>query len=258
MPMKMRYWLNTVKGFLKTPQCSDCRITLQFAFERFCPVCRGILKQRPWQAIADTSTDIPLYAACDFNRIFKKQLYGYKYYGETHGQRWLLDLLIDYCRQDTSSVSPQRTLIVTIPPREEADDPKRLTRLADSLSDSLGYQVSVSFLRWKRSNKPQHLVLSRKARFTNMMDTFSLEGVTFDSIDRMIILDDLITTGATISAAAQAIQAEAEAQGASVVIEGLALARVPFISFPEGLSLEETTMPPKQLATVSNTRSGSY
>jgi len=227
---------DSIKSFLKTPQCADCRVTLDEGVAKFCVECRMILRQRTWQAISEVSTEVLVYAACDFNRVFKKQLYGYKYYGQSHGQ-WLSDLLIDYCRQDFSTVPAEQTLLVMIPPHNDAQDQERLMRLASALANAKGWLLSSSVLNWQVECKPQHTILGRKERFENLSGAFSVADINFYSIKRIIILDDLITTGATMVSAAEAIKAQVCRQGRSTIqVEGLALARVPFMPIMGGTS----------------------
>jgi len=223
----------SIKGFLKTPQCADCRATLDEGDAKFCAECRTILRQRGWQAISDVSTEVPVYAACDFNRVFKKQLYGYKYYGQSNGQ-WLSDLLIDYCRQDFSSIPAEQTLLVMIPPHDDAHDHDRLMRLAQAVANAKGWMLSSSVLNWQIQCKPQHTLLGRKERFQNLESAFSVADINFSAIKRIVILDDLITTGATLMSAAEAIKAQVARQGHSIQVEGLALARVPFMPLMGG------------------------
>jgi predicted amidophosphoribosyltransferase len=221
--MPLLSWFDTLINLLKTPCCTQCFTTLANAEALFCSGCRQLLGQRDSQTLLKNE-GMALYAAGDLKPTLKKILYGYKYYSAQNAM-WLANFAIDYWRQlPGTGLHPENTLLLTIPAHANSTDDARLTDIARPFSRAFGYEFSNTALRWGRTCLPQHGLLTRRQRFQNVAGAFSVDTSALKQVQRVIILDDITTTGATLLAAAQAIrQASPERK---LMIEGIALARI--------------------------------
>lgn len=101
---------------------------------------------------------------------------------------------------------------------------RRLSRRADppvSLATTIGQQLGLlvepNLLRWQRDTSAQ-LGLSRQGRFRNMRDVMRVRpGYQLDA-PRLLLVDDILTTGATCSEAARVLKRSGGAEVMVVVV----------------------------------------
>ncbi len=82
--------------------------------------------------------------------------------------------------------------------------------LADALGSGLGTSVLHSALKTQRGRKPvpQHSLITRQARRRNVAGYFKSNPKVRALSGRILLVDDVITSGATISEAAKALKVE--------------------------------------------------
>lgn len=94
-------------------------------------------------------------------------------------------------------------------------------QLAFGIQDVLELPVVENVLRRSRRTRSQ-TNLDRQERWENVSDAFSVVDAAAVAGRRLLLVDDVLTTGSTAAAAARALR---EAQAASVQVAALALAR---------------------------------
>ncbi|MDX2083895.1 MAG: hypothetical protein SFZ03_00725 [Candidatus Melainabacteria bacterium] len=180
---------------------------------------------------------INCHAVTLFNNRIRQLIYSYKFHHQRSHQPALVDLLFRYLCQWQPDWMPLATpggkvWLVTIPPHEAHGPPALMQPIAVSLAQRLQTWLSASAARepggtslfrpagqglfqagestllcWQRSVQRQHHLHTRQERLENMRDSLLCEpSAHFSPDDTVLLLDDLMTTGATLNAAAQAIR----------------------------------------------------
>ncbi len=80
--------------------------------------------------------------------------------------------------------------------------------IADAIQRDMGAGVQVADWMLRTRNTPSQTRLEKKKRRKNLKNAFALKpGVCLDSVKRIVLIDDVYTTGATLNACAQACKA---------------------------------------------------
>ncbi len=215
--------LEKLQGALKSPACAQCAQALPHGGERlFCPPCAGQLGLRPPEPLI-ALPDYAGFAASHFTPPLKRLIYGYKFYERHQDVPLLADILIDYWKQvPLGGLHPENTAVVPVPPH--AGKTPHLAPVARRFARHFGYEYAPQSLAWVRETAPQHSLEGRRARYRNVAHGMAVPENAWRHWQRVIILDDLTTTGATLAEAARAM-AKANLPGAPELIT-LAVAKV--------------------------------
>ena len=237
---------------LHDPVCRECgkamaQSDFRDVFHVYCPDCL-----RSWGfSSMGVATPYPhVWVVCQLTAPLKKIIYGHKFYGGRHHQRLLQRLWLQG-QPVFKSVLPTNNFqgsvwVVSIPSRyrNEANDSsvarpiERLFSLVCrgwSRSESSVCYLGSTGLEWQRNTWPQHRLTQRKERLTNMHQSLAVNDALWQQRlknqgppSAIVVLDDLITTGATAQAPLSAVEAWCKAQGFSHIPQQLlALAYVP-------------------------------
>lgn len=180
------------------PCCPGCDTWLEQQIG-FCEACRPLLERSP----SGSTPPIPLASAYMYGGPLADAICKLKYKARTDLSRALGALL-------ANAVTPYHGLIDTVVPIPLY--PKRLRRrgfnqsalLAASVAKALSAPLSVSALSRVRDTLPQvELDLSQRA--SNVRNAFGAMAMPLKS--RILLVDDVTTTGATFSDAARALRA---------------------------------------------------
>ena len=187
--------------------CKDCLQKIEFLTPPVCPMCgceyNGLLDvcplclqsgKRPWDGALSVFR---------MNGLVKELLHNYKY----HKQPELAALLGELCLLSLRNNMPHIDCIVPVPlhwRRFLQRGFNQSEELSKRLGQGLGIPV-VNALRRKKYTK-QQAKLGKEARISNLSGAFSINHSTFVEKRAILLVDDVMTTGATLSAAARALK----------------------------------------------------
>jgi predicted amidophosphoribosyltransferase len=211
--------------------CRACGVDIRLD-ELFCARCGQVLGLRPARPLARTSA-FRIYAATTLTPAIKKHLYGYKFYRRRDALPLLADLLIHHWRQlaeESSAVGysapirPERVLVLPIPPHSGKNS--LVTPLAARFARGFDYDCRPRALHWVREVQPQHTLLNHRERLRNIARSLGAERECLTGYRRIIIVDDLTTTGATLREAVRAVRQADGRDGLPVDVVTLAVSAI--------------------------------
>lgn len=162
-------------------ECSECRKT-SFHFDR-------------------------AYSACIYEKTVKELVHNFKYGHAPMLDAFLSDLMINFLRDNDNVVEGVR--IITFIPIDRRSLSRRGFNQARILADAIGkfFELPVINTLEKTIFTRHQNELSREERLVNLKDTFKVRGDT-DLKDKILLLiDDVMTTGATLSEGARILKA---------------------------------------------------
>lgn len=208
--------LQTLLHLIYPPKCPFCQKLSPSAEPALCPQCRKTL---PWieGVFRGTGFSRGVYTL-QYKDTVRESLLRYKFSGRSAYERVYGELLAESVAErlagafDLVSYVPvsRRTL------RSRGYDQAKL--LAQSVARIYGVKV-VTTLRKIRSNRKQSGLSDAKARRENVRGVYEAVDPAQFAGKRVLLIDDIVTTGATLSSAAQTLQA---AGAADVVCAALA------------------------------------
>jgi len=179
------------------PFCLNCpRQLTSYVTDGLCPSCR---KHPPAYDRA--------WAVCHYNDPMRKLLHQFKYNGKTGLRKTFASLIATFVQTYHVPLG-QFDLVIPIPLhaarfRERGFNQSAL--LAQTLEKDLAIPVSTHNLLRIKNTSPQ-AQLSKKERWTNIQEAFTIKQ-PFKLHDKSILLiDDLWTTGATAQEAARSLK----------------------------------------------------
>ncbi|OQX00966.1 hypothetical protein BWK69_00315 [Candidatus Parcubacteria bacterium A4] len=211
------------------------KIISDFLFPKFCLICQeeGEYLCQNCQAVIQVSTEhqkyssqelSDLYSAVDYNNsFFKNIIYKFKYppFAEEISESLTL-LIIEHLRSLDKEPNFSGFVIVPVPLHK-----KRLKwrgfnqaeKIGEKLSEALQIPMESNILKKTKEASPQ-IELSRTERAINVKGCFEMEKGTDAKNKRILLVDDIFTTGATMNECARILK---EA-GAKKII-GIVIAR---------------------------------
>lgn len=175
--------------------CSDCQIKLPS--KSLEPVKKFDFMDGVW-VVADYD-----------NQVLSRLLHLFKYNFVLDLSQYLADLLVNFLRQkiDNQEIS-NFDLIIAVPLSRR----RKLWRgfnqaeiLAQHLSLNFGWPTSVNILYRRYNTRPQ-VGLKAKARLRNVQGVFGVKNLSSLKNTKVLLIDDVITTGATISECAKVLK----------------------------------------------------
>lgn len=192
--------------------CFVCQAQLARNRPPFCRKCSRP-PENPQHHFCLTCQNLPLnfdhaWGVFLFNEPMQRLLHLYKYGRKTGLRHFFADQMLAFIREYHLNLN-ENDLIVPIPLH-----PSRLRNrgfnqsllLADLLSQELNLPVSAKNLQRVKPT-PNQARLSQKERWTNIEDAFKINHSNEFREKRILLIDDLYTTGATVSEAAKTLRA---------------------------------------------------
>ena len=207
--------LAALLDLLYPSRCVFCRrLTQRGAL--ICPLCRNGLPETKANAVQH----FPHLRLCASPLFYvgsvRSSLLRYKFGGASHYARLYGEYLakcVDENKISCDSItwaplSRQRL-------RRRGYDQARL--LAEALAGELGLPCE-AMLRKKRNNRPQSSTGSAEKRRRNVENVYALQDGAAVKGKRILLVDDIVTTGATLSACAKALKTGGAAEVCAVTV----------------------------------------
>ena len=179
------------------PFCGLCSRHLeQYSDDGLCASCRGQTRyyDRAW-------------GACLYDEPMRQLIHAFKYNGKTALRKTFLNLMREHI--DTYHV-PLSQFDITAPiPLHAARLRERGFNQAGILSDALcrHYQMAhCADLLWRARPTETQTALDQKQRWTNLQGAFKMNLSKAVTAKSVLLVDDLLTTGATIDAASACLK----------------------------------------------------
>ena len=189
----------------RPPFCRKCSRPLEKPINDLCPTCRR------------TSFDFQAaWAACLYNEPVRKLIHLYKYNHKTVLRHHFFKILFSFI---TSYRIPLAHALIVPVPLHAARLRERGYNQSQLLAQLIAWQycipLSINNLIRIRNTESQS-VLSQKERWTNIQQAFKIKQPDEFKNKKILLIDDLLTTGATASEAARTLK-EAGAQQVDVL-----------------------------------------
>lgn len=201
--------------------CQECRATVRFIEPPFCARCglpfEGEItgsfecsncRERDWPFVRARSAVVAQGKLLDV-------IHRYKYNRAMWFEPFLADLLVRKAKPELALETWDFIIPVPLHPTKLRErEFNQAERLARRLSAETGIPLQTRWLRRVLPTKTQTL-LSREERLANVKRAFSLRGVPPVAGKRLVLVDDVFTTGATTAACAEILHG---AKAASVCV----------------------------------------
>lgn len=186
------------------PRCPVCSRVLGFVpqCERCTPLIPKLLRRELVPlAMHDLQMLKAAYAAFDYKPPMKKALLLAKYDGRRDSVRFFAQ----YMAQGVKDARWEVTLVVPVPSHPSSVEKRghdTALLFAEALAPKLELPLGHDVLKKCYKTKEQH-VLSAKARKTNLLGAFSVEDAESVRGQNILLVDDVLTTGATLNECAK-------------------------------------------------------
>jgi ComF family protein len=225
----IQHWLNTGLGFLYPENCQlcgeqrataregyvcgDCRTQVRFIRPPFCGRCGlpypGDLTT-PFECSNCREVELHFSSARSAvvaRGMVREAIHRYKYQRALWFEPFLADLLIGEAKPVLREQPWDYIVPVPLHPvKQRQREFNQAERLATHLSAATGIPLNKRLLRRIMPTATQAL-LTREQRAKNMRGAFAMTGQSGLDGQRIVLLDDVFTTGATTSACAKVLRA---------------------------------------------------
>ena len=198
--------------------CGDCRAGVQFIEPPFCERCG-----RPFEGSITTRFECANCRETEWDFDWARSavvardpvlevIHRYKYKQSLWFEPFLAELLIQAAGPVLEAQKPDLIVPVPLYPTKERErEFNQATRLAEPLSAATQIPVHKRLLQRVRPTQTQTR-LSREERLANVHNAFALRGGQRLSGERIVLVDDVFTTGATTGACARVLRAAGAGQ----------------------------------------------
>lgn len=207
--IRCRQFLNPADK--KWQLCSTCRRRIVLNRPPFCQCCSRPLPD-PFSLLCKTCQHAPrhfdrAWAATLYNEEMSHLLYKFKYGQKTALRHLFAELILSFIetyhlpRDDWDLIIP----IPLFPSRQRERGFNQSEFLARLLSNRLAIPLVADHLKRIRPTRFQ-ATLTQKERWTNLEGAFKMKSPVVVAGKNILLIDDLLTTGATTSAAASVLK----------------------------------------------------
>ncbi|MBZ0166206.1 MAG: ComF family protein [Candidatus Omnitrophica bacterium] len=210
-----------------TGLCPRCTGRIKLNAPPFCLKCNRHLRETCPAPLCRNCRERPLsfdfaYGACAYTPYLRGLIHQFKFHHKTYLKHVFVQRMMDYVRLHNLDID-QFHAVVPMPlsaARQRERGYNQSLLLAELIACRIDKPLWPKALRKTRHTVNQS-ALSRKERFTNVKGAFRINPSRRFRGANILIIDDLLTTGATASSAAEAVKA---AQAKSVAVLTLAIA----------------------------------
>lgn len=191
--------------------CLSCLANIEFNIPPFCPKCSRSLALTPESTrCLSCKKNAPAFdfawSACLFKGPLKNLLHQFKYNQKTQLRKPFTQCMISFIEQYHFDIN-QFDYLLAIPlfishQRDRGYNQSAL--LADEISRHFNIPITKALKR--NRNTQSQTQLSQKERFTNILEAFTIKHNSNIKNKNILIIDDLLTTGATTSEAARILK----------------------------------------------------
>ncbi len=201
--------------FKQKPQdilCIDCQNQIQFNQTPFCPKCSRYLGHHFNRTKCSVCTENPplfdfAWGACIYNEHLRKLIHAFKYKQKTSLRRPFAQKMIAFIKLYNLDIA-QFDYIVPIPlfpTRQRERGYNQANLLAQLISQHFCIPLAVKSLKRIHHTETQ-THFSQKERWTNTLDAFKIHRSAKINDKNILLVDDLLTTGATTSEASRILK----------------------------------------------------
>jgi competence protein ComFC len=209
----LQAFLQGARELIFPDNCLLCREYLNSHHQRqLCVSCHALLVPNPApfrrQSAPHSFAFDQAWSVCLYNETAQQLLHAFKYNSKTCLSKTFVPLMIDFIGRHHLPLE-QCDVMAPVPLhparlRERGYNQSALLSLALSRHYGIPHQEDL-LVRQKMT--PTQTELGAKQRWTNMEGAFKIKNPTDVKGKRVILIDDLYTTGATLDSAAQALKA---------------------------------------------------
>lgn len=193
--------LDAVLRLLYPPKCPFCRTLSLDGKPELCQQCR---RQLPWTEGSFRGPGEGIYAL-RYSDVVRQALLRFKFGGCSAYAAVFGEILAQAVAERLSGAFDLVSYVPVSRPRRWVRGYDQAQLLAQAVAEVYGVQA-VQTLRKIRHNRPQSSLRSQQARRKNVVGVYrAVEPGRFAG-KRVLLIDDIVTTGATFSAAAQTLR----------------------------------------------------
>ncbi len=192
--------------------CPKCLEDLKFNFPPFCPKCsRHLLEMDTAQChhclLHKPDFDFA-WGTCLYRPPLDNLIHQFKYHQKSLWRHTFANLMIDFIKRYSFDIH-QFDCLMPIPLsitrlRERGFNQSQL--LAEKIANAFDLPLSLNNFCRSRHTKSQTLLFSQKERWTNIHGAFRIKHSNQLLNKNILLIDDLLTTGATASEAARTLK----------------------------------------------------
>lgn len=187
--------------------CSKCYLKLSFSYNKcfYCNSDIGYNKNLCEACMNKVRLFENIYFACLYQDVIKKLIYDYKFNDQTDLSSFFANLIYYYT--NLKKKIQKHTIIIPVPLhryRMFKRGYNQTVLLGNALIKLLNCEMNTNIL-FKTHNTKQQIGLNKSKRIKNLDNSFELRNSHLIKNKHIILLDDVITTGATIHECAKTI-----------------------------------------------------
>jgi len=207
--------------------CRLCFQSITLNKPTFCPKCSRHMGEHPTRVLCRECHFFRphfdfAWGCCQYNNTIKKLIYSFKYGQKTLLRKPLVEAMTAFVNAFHLDIDQFDSFLPI--PLYSARQRERGFNQAEILAKDLGQYFSKPLLKHSlkriRSTKSQ-AILSKKERWTNIYSAFRIKNSNTIKDQNILLIDDLLTTGATASEAARTLK-DAGARRVSVLALAIA------------------------------------
>ncbi len=195
------------------PLCDECRDDLHFLPKDRCPTCGKTIRNRPgsrtrcWECRSGFRRFDRAISVFVYDGTFRKLWHRVKFSNRPEWIAAIVDAALEHIGPD-EDFNPYLFDVFTWAPTTDRRKAGRGVDLAEEIAKHLAekYQRPVAGLLRRIRDCPPQAELSRRNRIENVKGAFSAAVPTGMRTRSVLLIDDILTTGSTASACADALK----------------------------------------------------